>query len=579
MAHEEHLALLRQGVRAWNEWRDSNPGLRPDLTEARLPGADLCQMNLAKANLARADLRGARLCEANLQGAQLRWTILAEAHLQYADLTAATGLLAGQLAGADVSGAQLPEEIRSFPELTLVEQLSQGLQSLFLVLLSACVYCILTLATTTHARLLTNATSSPLPIIGTVIPIASFYMAAPLLLLGLYVYLQLYYLRPLWEMLADLPARFPDGRPVEQKASLWLLIGLDRAPLARATAEGSGRLSLQSPMPGILPWAIVPVTLFLFWIEYLPRHDLKGTLLHSVVFVLSLWDFILLSWVAATPLRRAEDGPLWSGKKALLGATLSMGIFTLLSVGAIYGRPSAFRTDGAASFHSPLATAQLEEENISTKPPNWAVQYEKEEDMAKAIEAVQGAQLEDHNLRGANARRAFLAKANLRGADLRDADLFMVQLQGANLSAAQLQHANLSWAWLQRADLSEAHLEGANLQGAFLAQGARLANAYLNGANLQGAHLEGANLQGAHLEGAHLKGANLRGAKLEGAHLQNAHLEQADLQNASLAGANLSGARLQGALLSEVHRQGATMHGTTVQEAIRSASLLQQAGP
>ena len=173
--------------------------------------------------------RGPSFAEANLREAQLPWTLLSDANLQHADLTHATGLLAGQLAGANVAGAQLPEEIRLFPELAIVEQLSQGLQSLFFVLLSACVYSILTIATTTHARLLTNATSSPLPIIGTVIPIASFYMAAPLLLLGLYLYLHLYYLRPLWELLADLPTHFPDGRPLEKKASLWLLTGLDRS--------------------------------------------------------------------------------------------------------------------------------------------------------------------------------------------------------------------------------------------------------------------------------------------------------------------------------------------------------------
>ena len=319
---------------------------------------------------------------------------------------------------------------------------------------------------------------------------------------------------------------------------------------------------MQSHGPGLLTWGIVPVTLLLFWLEYLPRHDPWGTLLHIILVVISIWEFVLLYWLAATPLRGAEQRQLFSWKKAMVGAMLSRGILSLLSVGAIYGLPSYFLTDAEANLHFPLATAQLEEENISTKPPNWAVQYEKEEDMAKAIEAVQGAQLEDHNLRGVNARRAFLAKANLRGADLRDADLFMIQLQGANLSEAQLQNANLSWAWLQRADLSEAHLEGANLQGAFLYQDAKLDNAHLEGANLQGAHLEGANLQGAHLEGANL---------------QNAHLEEANLQNAYFAGANLSWAQLQGALLSEVHLEGANLHGANLQGAIRAESPLQKA--
>jgi len=532
MANAEHLALLQQGVATWNEWRETHPEVLPDLREAQLPGADLCTVNFSKANLARADLQGALLAEANLREAQLPWTLLSDANLQHADLTHATGLLAEQLAGANVAGAQLPEEIRLFPELAIVEQLSQGLQSLFFVLLSACVYSILTIATTTHARLLTNATSSPLPIIGTVIPIASFYMAAPLLLLGLYLYLHLYYLRPLWELLADLPTHFPDGRPLEKKASLWLLTGLDRSQSVREQ-EGRSRLAaVHSQGLGLFTWGIVPVTLLLFWLEYLPRHDPWGTLLHVILLVISIWEFVLLYWLAATPLRGAAQGQIFPWKKAMVGAVVSSGILSLLSVGAIYGLPSYFSQAAKAQLSLPLATAYLEEENISMKPPNWAVQHEREEDMAKAIEAVQGAQLEGHNLRGVNARRAFLAKANLRGADLRDADLFMIQLQGASLSAAQLQNANLSWAWLQRADLSEAHLEGANLRGAFLYQNAKLMNAHLEGANLQEAHLEGANRQGAYLQGADLQGAHLEGANLQGAHLDKANLRGANLQKA-----------------------------------------------
>ena len=336
MANEEHLTLLQQGVAVWNEWREKHPELLPDLTGVQLPGADLCTINLSKANLARANLQGALLSEANLQEAHLPWTILSDANLQYADFTHATGLLAGQLAGANVSGAQLPEEIRTFPELAIVEQLSQGLQSLFFVLLSACVYSILTIATTTHARLLTNATSSPLPIIGTVIPIASFYMAAPLLLLGLYLYLHLYYLRPLWEMLADLPARFPDGRPLEKKASLWLLTGLDRSQFVRAKEAHSRLASMQSHGPGFFTWGIVPVTLLLFWLEYLPRHDPWGTLLHTLLVVISIWEFVLLYWLAATPLWGAEERQLFPWKKALVGAVLSSGLLSLLSLSLIH---------------------------------------------------------------------------------------------------------------------------------------------------------------------------------------------------------------------------------------------------
>jgi len=56
MANEEQVALLKQGVSAWNEWRYVSPYFVPDLIDA----------NLAKANLAGANLR-----DANLAGAML----------------------------------------------------------------------------------------------------------------------------------------------------------------------------------------------------------------------------------------------------------------------------------------------------------------------------------------------------------------------------------------------------------------------------------------------------------------------------------------------------------------------------
>jgi hypothetical protein len=39
-ANEEHLAILKRGVKAWNQWREGYPDM-PDLREADLRGEDL----------------------------------------------------------------------------------------------------------------------------------------------------------------------------------------------------------------------------------------------------------------------------------------------------------------------------------------------------------------------------------------------------------------------------------------------------------------------------------------------------------------------------------------------------------
>jgi hypothetical protein len=65
MADDNHIARLKQGVAAWNAWRDENPD-SPDLRKADLRKADL-----SNADLRKADLSGANLSQGNLKWANL----------------------------------------------------------------------------------------------------------------------------------------------------------------------------------------------------------------------------------------------------------------------------------------------------------------------------------------------------------------------------------------------------------------------------------------------------------------------------------------------------------------------------
>ena len=103
MANEEHVALLYQGVAAWNAWRDENPDIRPDLS-----GADLSGAHLNEANLMMAHLNGAHLKGADLKGADLSGAHLNEANLMRADLTGAD-LMRAHLNGANLSETDLGE--------------------------------------------------------------------------------------------------------------------------------------------------------------------------------------------------------------------------------------------------------------------------------------------------------------------------------------------------------------------------------------------------------------------------------------------------------------------------------------
>jgi uncharacterized protein YjbI with pentapeptide repeats len=156
MANEEHVTLFKQDLTNWNKWRDNNPDIIPDLSEAVLAEYDFDNVNLSQANLrgvilsgphssnwdyydyhyeniysvnanfrasdlrnakldacylpranfSDADLRGAELCRSSLEAAQfcnanLSRTNLSKAWLKDADFSGAN------LYGADLNGANL----------------------------------------------------------------------------------------------------------------------------------------------------------------------------------------------------------------------------------------------------------------------------------------------------------------------------------------------------------------------------------------------------------------------------------------------------------------------------------------
>ncbi len=89
MADEAHLALLKQGVDAWNAWRAAHANTRPDLSDVSLRGLDLAKVDLPGADLCKADLRGTNLSGAVLVGADLAGANLFKAVLDGADLSGA----------------------------------------------------------------------------------------------------------------------------------------------------------------------------------------------------------------------------------------------------------------------------------------------------------------------------------------------------------------------------------------------------------------------------------------------------------------------------------------------------------
>ena len=116
MADQTHLEILRQGLDAWNLWREQYPAIKPDLSEAdlkwqpygpysrdvsRLSGRNFSRTNLSEADLSGAYLSKADLSEADFSEADLSGAILSKADLSEADLSKA------HIGGLDLSGLDL----------------------------------------------------------------------------------------------------------------------------------------------------------------------------------------------------------------------------------------------------------------------------------------------------------------------------------------------------------------------------------------------------------------------------------------------------------------------------------------
>ncbi|WP_414551184.1 pentapeptide repeat-containing protein [Anabaena sp. CCY 0017] len=106
MANEQHLAILKQGVQVWNEWRSENTSVEADLSHADLIDADLIHADLSQSDLSFADLSGAKLTNADLSNANLRLANLSNANLNWANLSWAN-LRRAELLDADLSNADL----------------------------------------------------------------------------------------------------------------------------------------------------------------------------------------------------------------------------------------------------------------------------------------------------------------------------------------------------------------------------------------------------------------------------------------------------------------------------------------
>jgi hypothetical protein len=89
MANPEHVEVVKRGAEAIRKWREENPDVRFDLSDADFRGETLSGVDLRNANLSKTDLDGTDLSGANLSNASLFFASIADTNLSEAILEGA----------------------------------------------------------------------------------------------------------------------------------------------------------------------------------------------------------------------------------------------------------------------------------------------------------------------------------------------------------------------------------------------------------------------------------------------------------------------------------------------------------
>jgi hypothetical protein len=205
-------------------------------------------------------------------------------------------------------------------------------------------------------------------------------------------------------------------------------------------------------------WALVPLTLSVFWFRYLPSHDMFGLTVIASTLVVSAFSSVIFYQRAKRTLR--NSGPTrFAGlipavsTAYVLGVVLSAATFWVLwSEDRMQLQIFGYR------LYADLRGAELSVRSLE------AIGQTREGRLSLLLETTEGAQLRGADLRLADASRAFMVNADLEGADLRRGDFSSANFAGANLTGADLRDANLSVANLTGATLMDADIAGVNLR-------------------------------------------------------------------------------------------------------------------
>lgn len=422
---------------------------------------------------------------------------------------------------SSVSGSQKQANHQEYAGLltNYLAAVSKSTRRLFMAYTVFLAYCLLSVISVSDRQM---ALGSPLslPLLNVEVSLTGFFVAAPVLVIMLFIYLQLNILRG--ERLA---AYLKIQVDPANKWRLWSWPArMARIPGAEIPDKIIGMTA------NAFLWSALPLALIFIAFLFIKKHEPVWSYVVGSMPILGT-AAVLVFWrlVSSSSWRKSRARTLLrSGGLAIIMAVELFLLFFLIPW-ANNGL-SAKTVNMVSDRIRPLFCLDLSHQQLVKEPiidhegQNWG-------------------DFRDAHLEGAILRNAVLKRANLRGADLMHA-----RMEQAVLIKADLRYSNLAGAQLWHSDFRGADMAGVELRSAYAYETqlpkANLWNASLIGCRLYYANLEEADLTLADCEAADLWGANLRNACLFQANLQDADLSSADLSSADLEEANLKGAIL-----------------------------------
>ncbi len=334
-------------------------------------------------------------------------------------------------------------------------------------------YSFLTAASTSDQQLLFKR-GVILPLANVSIPLDVFFRAAPLVLIGLFLFVVTFEFRlkgMIWEAETD----YSDASGFRLRS--WSVNGrADRVPVFIG--------QMQYIVHQSILWHLLPIALLAFFVKTLAMHDaIQSIVIGVLLFIAYTVTFYLeFRYYNSGLVKRVGlqgiGEPMIKWLVYMMILVVMMGFLVpWANAGFPYGRPTWISPFSSNVLRS-LFCLDLRGKKLVEEPSK---DYDR------------------------------LYWVDLEGAHLEGADLMGCILKRANLNYANLQAARLVYATVDSAELIGASLEGANLGGAYFR------NAVLRDANLTSASLFASDFRGADLENCSLAGASLAQTKLQGA--------------------------------------------------------------